>query len=270
MPQIRIGCQTYTWEMMGDHWRGTADDILDAVAGAGYEGVEFAAPMLGDYYGDPHAFEAALAQRGLQLAALAYASQRGFSDPANRDGEIAEATGALRFVAHFPHPMLCLGGAASPSRADHDAKLAYACRFYSEVAQMGAAVGVVVCVHPHSHYGSLFESAEEYARLLEATADSGLGLNPDSGHIVRSRQDLVTCFVDHIERIRHVHVKDVTADGRWAPLGDGVCDFAGLVALLQVAEYDGWVVAEEESDLAWADPAEAVAVNRRYLHGVGL
>ncbi len=270
MPQMRIGCQTYTWEMLGDQWKGTPDDILDAVAAAGYEGVEFAVPMIGDYYGDPHAFEAALAQRGLELAAFAYASQHGFSDPAHWDDEIAEAAQALHFVAHFPRPVLCLGGAASLSRDDYDTKLAHACRFYSEVARMGADMGVTVCVHPHSHHGSLLESADQYVRLLEATADSGLGFNPDSGHIVRGGQDLLTCILDHIERIRHVHVKDVTADGRWAPLGDGVCDFAGLFTLLQVAEYDGWIVAEEESDFAWASPSEAIAVNRRYLRAVGL
>jgi len=30
-----LGCQTFTWEMLGDRWRGTTDDILDAIAGAG-------------------------------------------------------------------------------------------------------------------------------------------------------------------------------------------------------------------------------------------
>ena len=34
---LKVGCQTYTWEMLGDGWKGKVDDMLDAVAGAGYE-----------------------------------------------------------------------------------------------------------------------------------------------------------------------------------------------------------------------------------------
>jgi inosose dehydratase len=269
MAPIRIGCQTYTWEMLGDQWTGTPDGILDAAAAAGYQGVEFAVPMIGGYYDDPGAFQSALAERGLELAAFAYASEHGFSDPTHWDDEIAAASRALRFAARFPGPLLALGGAASPSRDDHDTKLAHACRFYSEVARVGADLGVTVCVHPHSHHGSLLESAEEYARLLDDTAESGLGFNPDTGHIVRGGQDLLTCIRTHIDRVRHVHVKDVTADGEWAPMGQGVCDFPGLFRLLQDEEYDGWIVAEEESKLAWENPSEAIAVNRRTIRSMG-
>ena len=28
--ELKVGCQTYTWEMLGDGWQGTADDLLDA------------------------------------------------------------------------------------------------------------------------------------------------------------------------------------------------------------------------------------------------
>ncbi len=31
----RIGCQTYTWEMLGPRWQGSPDDILDLVSAAG-------------------------------------------------------------------------------------------------------------------------------------------------------------------------------------------------------------------------------------------
>jgi len=270
MAAIRVGCQTYSWEMLGDQWTGSPDDILQAVADAGYAGVEFAASMIGDYYDRPTAFAEALAIRGLELAAFAYASPHGFTDPAHLDDETAGAERALQFAAQFPRPLLALGGAAGPDRDDYDAKLARSCGFYSAVARRGAELGVEVAVHPHSHHGSLLESAEEYARLLEATADSGLGFNPDTGHIVRGGQDLLTCLTAHAARICHVHVKDVRPDGTWAPMGGGRCDFPGLFDLLHRLGYDGWVVAEEESDLAWHDPAHAIRVNRAYLRSAGL
>ena len=270
MAALRVGCQTYSWEMHGAAWTGTPDDILQAIADAGYAGVEFAASMIGPYYDRPQAFAEALAARGLELAAFAYASPHGFTDPAHREDELAGAERALHFVARFPQPLLALGGAASPTRDDCDAKLAQAIDFYREVARRGSDLGVDVLVHPHSHHGSLLESAEEYARLLDATADSGLGFNPDSGHIVRGGQDLLTCVQAHASRIRHVHVKDVRPDGEWAPLGGGVCDLPALFSFLRSLDYDGWIVAEEESQLAWRDPSEAIRVNRAYLRSIGL
>jgi inosose dehydratase len=267
---MKVGCQTYSWEMHGDAWHGTPDDILDAVAAAGYDGVEFAASMIGDYYDRPDDFAKALADRDLEFAAFAYASPHGFTDPEHLDGELEGAEKALAFAARFPRRLVALGGAASPSREDNDAKIGRAIRFYSQVARRGHAMGVDVCVHPHSHHGSLLESAGEYAHLLEATADSGLGFNPDTGHIVRGGQDLLSCIRTHLNRIRHVHVKDVRDDGSWAPLGQGVCDYPRLLDVLRDAGYEGWIVAEEESDLAWEDPRHAIEVNRQYLREIGL
>ena len=43
----RIGCQTYSWEMLGAAWQGSPDDIMDAVSEAGYDGIEFSNVMIG-------------------------------------------------------------------------------------------------------------------------------------------------------------------------------------------------------------------------------
>jgi len=269
MSAIKVGCQTYSWEMHGEAWKGTPDDILDAMAEAGYAGAEFAVTMLGAYCDRPGAFAEALKARGLEPAVTAYASPHGFSDPARWQEEMAGAERALRFAAVFPRPLLALGGAANPTRDDYETKLAQAGRFYSEVARKGRDMGVDVVIHPHSHHGSLLESEDEYDRMLAATEESGAGFNPDTGHIVRGGQDLMACVNRHLGRVRHVHVKDVTADGGWAPMGQGICDFPRLFEALEGAGYDGWVVAEEESALAWEDPARAIKVNREYIQSLG-
>ena len=269
MPETpQFGCQTYTWEMRGEDWQGTADDILAAVADAGYAGVEFSNAMIGDYLHTPDRFRAALAKHGLACAAFAYATT-GFTDPACFDHDMAGAEQALRFCASL-HVPLCLGGAASPSRDDYDAKLGQAVGFYGRVAQRGQDLGVTVCVHPHSHHGSLLESADEYDRLLAATAGSGLAFNPDAGHVVRGGQDLMDCVRRHRVRIAHVHIKDVAADGNWQPLGEGIIDWPALFSFLRDTAYTGWIVAEEESAFARAEPEAAIRNNRAYLQSLGL
>jgi inosose dehydratase len=264
----RIGCQTYTWEMLGPRWQGTPDDILDLVSGAGYDGIEFSNAMIGEYVGAPDRLAVSLARRGLALAAFAYAAA-GFTDPATYEWDLAGAEQALAFARAMGVP-LCLAGPAAPTREDYERSFAQAVRFYRAAAERGAAAGVTVCVHPHSHYGSLVESAAEYDALLAATADSGLMFNPDCGHIVRSGTDLMPLLRRHRSRIAHVHIKDADAAGNWKALGDGRIDWREVFDFLSETGYTGWVVAEEESEGAFADQAAAVRGNRAYLRSLGL
>lgn len=263
---LRIGCQTYTWEMLGDAFTGTPDDMLDAIAAAGYDGAEFTNATIGHYAGRPDAFGAALEQRGLACAAFAYA-RNGFTDPASYEDDLAGALAALEF-AHALGVPLCLGGPAAVPREPYRVHLEQAVRFYCAVADEGRRRGTIVCVHPHSHHGSLVESADEYARLMAATADSGLMLNPDAGHIARGGQDVLACFRAHRARIAHVHVKDVDASGSWQALGDGTIRWTELLGYLADTDYSGWIVAEEESAFARQDPDAAIRRNCEYLRSL--
>lgn len=269
MARICVACQTYTWEMLGDDWQGQPTDLLDMIAAAGYEGVEITNTMVGPYANRPVEFADELERRGLRLACFAYASPTGFTDPACAQADLDGAREALAFLEHFPEPRLGLGGAASPTRDDLCAKLDRAIGLYNEVGRLGAARGVSVNVHPHSHFGSLLESADEYAYLLDRLDPACVSLGPDTGHIIRGGQDLLTCLRRYVGRITHLHLKDTTAGGEWRALGEGVCDFPAVLQLLDDAGYDGWVVGEEESELARADGLAAILHNREYLRALG-
>ena len=269
MSGIAVACQTYTWEMLGEEWHGRTVDLLDMVAAAGYAGIEITNTMIGEYADRPDDFADELEARGLHLAAFAYARPGGFTDPAARAADLAGAERAVGFVRHFPEPRLGLGGAAHPSREDASAKLDLAISFYNRVGRLGARHGVSVNVHPHSHYGSLLESAAEYQYLLDRLDPDCVSFGPDTGHIVRGGQDLLTCLRAHLGRITHLHLKDATADGAWVPLGEGLCDIPAVLALLGEAGYTGWVVAEEESASARQDGLAAVRHNRAYLRSLG-
>jgi sugar phosphate isomerase/epimerase len=264
---MRIACQTYTWEMLGDAWQGSVEDILDQIADAGYQGIEITNSMIREYADRPAEFAAALARRGLALAAFAYAAT-GFTDADRREEDLAGARRALEFVRRFPEPRLGLGGAASPSPEGAREKLDHAIRFYNEVGRLGTEMGVSVNVHPHSHYGSLLETAEEYRYLLDRLDPQYISFGPDTGHIVRGGQDLLVCLRTHLPRITHLHLKDANANREWVALGEGVCDFPALLYLLTEAGYDGWWVAEEESAAARRNGAAAIRKNREYLRSL--
>jgi L-ribulose-5-phosphate 3-epimerase len=42
-----------------------------------------------------------------------------------------------------------------------------------------------------------------------------------------------------VDRVSHVHLKDVTAEGAWTRVGDGIVDFRAQLACLAEAGYDG-------------------------------
>jgi len=127
MAFFKIGCQTFSWEMLGEEWQGTPDQILDTIAKAGYAGVEFSNQMIGEYLAQPVQFAQALAQRGLACAAFAYA-RTGFTDPAQEAEDLAGAEAALQFAAHFGVP-LSLGGPSSQDHSSLVSKMAQALRF---------------------------------------------------------------------------------------------------------------------------------------------
>jgi inosose dehydratase len=267
---LPIGCQTYTWEMLGKKWTGKVDDILSVIAESGYEGVEITNTMIGEYAGRPDEFKEGLIVRGLKLAAFAYASPLGFTEPANRDRELQGAEEALRFLARSPGTPLMLGGPSTPVRERVAEKIGHAAEFYNEVGRRAKSAGVEVAFHPHSHHGSILESREEYEQIMELTDPTLVQWNPDTGHIVRGGQNLLETLRHFRSRIRHLHLKDVDADHRWQPLGQGVCGISAVLKFLeQETEFSGWIVAEEESVSAVADPHRAIARNREYLKSIG-
>jgi sugar phosphate isomerase/epimerase len=256
--------------MLGPKWEGKVDEILDAVAAAGYEGIEITNSMIREYAGRPADFAKAIKLRALKLAAFAYASPTGFTDSNACEAELEGAEEAIRFVASFRGVVLALGGASSPERTDIEQKIANAARFYNEVGKRGKNLGVPVAFHPHSHHGSIFESRQEYDRIMELTDPETVKWNPDTGHIVRGGQNLLDTLRRYGSRIVHVHLKDVDRLNRWQPLGDGVCDIPAVLRFLEdELRYDGWIVGEEESANAYKDQQAAIRGNRVYLKLLG-
>ena len=263
---LQIGCQTYTWEMLGDHWTGSPDDLLDAIAAGGYSGLEITDTMIGAYAGKPEAFGRALAARGLELAAFACASDSGYTEPDGLERDLEMVNRALDFVAAFPGAVLSLGSATIISPGDLDRKFAAAARFYNAAGELGVRAGVSVGVHPSSHHNTLLFSRADYDRLFALLDPGGIGWVPDTGHILRGQMDILDTLTTYRDRIRYLHLKDVDANGDWRMLGDGICDTRAVVDIVAASpNFNGWLVLEEESDIAAADPARAVQTNRETM-----
>lgn len=264
-PALRFGCQTFTWEMLGSGWTGGPDDLVFAIAAAGYAGIEITDTMIGHYATQPAAFARRLADAGLTLVAFAFGSGGGFTEPAQVAADLEAARRWADFAATFPGALISLGSATVLSDGPLAAKFATAADVYNRAAEIGRAAGVSVAVHPSSHHGTLLFSRADYDRLF-ALLDPAVGWVPDTGHILRGGQSLLNTLAAHRDRIRYIHLKDVDAHGTWAMLGAGLCDVPAVIKAAQSApNFNNWIVAEEESATAAADPAAAVLRNRDTL-----
>jgi inosose dehydratase len=263
---LKVGCQTFTWEMLGNKWSSGPDDLLSAIAGAGYAGIEITDTMIGDYFGKPAAFASALKSHGLTLVAYACGSDSGFTEPSALADDLACVDRALEFVAQFPGALLSYGSATIMTPGPIDDKFRVAAEFYNGAGERGKRAGVQVALHPSSHHNTLLGTRADYDRIMALTDPTLIGWVPDTGHILRGKMDILDTIRTYLDRVRYLHLKDVDAHGKWAMLGEGVCDTQAVVDLIARApDFNGWLVLEEESDAAAADPAAGVRRNRETM-----
>jgi len=268
---LRIGCQTYTWEMLGPSWQGRPDDLIEAIAKAGYSGIEITDNMIGHYGEQPDEFAAALSGHGLQLVALAVASPSGFTERDRIGADLEALRRWIGLAARFPGAVLSLGSATVVSDGPREDRFEVAAEIYNRAGRMGAERSVAVAVHPSSHHNTLLFDRADYDRLFGLLDPGLVGWVPDTGHLLRGHDDPMDTLRVHKDRIRYLHLKDADARGRWTMLGQGVCDIPGVLALLSEAPgFNGWLVVEEESEEAATDPAAAVKRNRDTMRSLGL
>ena len=123
----------------------------------------------------------------------------------------------------------------------------------------------------HHHMGTIVENDHE-VDLLMALTGPAVGLLFDSGHCVFSGGDPTALLQRHVDRVVHVHCKDIrkdmmdraratdesfmqaVLDSVFTVPGDGFIDFPALFAVLNEAGYQGWLVCEAEQDPKVAHP----------------
>jgi sugar phosphate isomerase/epimerase len=268
-PALKFGCQTFTWEMLGAAWTGGPDDLVAAIAAAGYAGIEITDTMIGSYADRAADFARRLDDAGLALVAVAMGSDGGFTEAGQAPADLEAARRWVDFAARFPGALVSMGSATAMSEGARDAKFAVAAQIYNRAAEIGRAAGVTVAVHPSSHHDTLLLSRDDYDRIF-ALLEPQVGWVPDTGHILRGGQAIGDTLAAHRDRIRYVHLKDVDRQGTWAMLGEGACDVPAVIAAVrQAPRFNGWIVVEEESEAAAADPAAAVRANRETMRRLG-
>ena len=135
----------------------------------------------------------------------------------------------------------------------------------------------------HHHMGTVVQTAEETKRLMEGTDPEYVSLLFDSGHFAYCGEDPVAMVTKYVNRIKHVHLKDIRPDvvakvkaedmsflagvraGAFTIPGDGCVDFKSIFKVLEDADYEGYMVVEAEQDPAKANPLEYAIRARKFI-----
>ena len=264
-----------------------ADDVLDAIADAGYEGTELGPP---GYLGDIGSLRAQLERRRLVLVG-GYIPIR-FSEPEHWEEDLAAMSGTLDLFAAADgvgaKPVLADAGSRErmrfPGRAATDRSIGLddaGWRRLADGVERAAELARTRGFEPtfHHHTATYVEASWEIERLLELT---DVGLLLDTGHLALGGGDPAQALHEWGERINHLHVKDVRNDvlagvladgadmpeawrrGVFCELGTGDVDLALFFAELERTRYGGWLVVEQDTvPQSPQDAAEAAQSQRR-------
>lgn len=277
---VRIGINPISWSNDDLPSLGGETPLSTALSegkAIGYEGFE----LNGKFPKTPEGVRDVLAEYDLALVSGWYSSglaHRGVEE------EIAAITSHCRLLAENGASVLVYGEVAGSIQSQRVSLLERP-RFHTQdqwrvygdkltrLAAFTQSQGVRLAYH--HHMGAYVESPEDIDQLMAVTGEE-VGLLFDSGHCYMGGGDPLTVLDRHIERICHVHFKDVRQDvvklarnnqwsfpdcivnGTFTVPGDGDLDYAAMLECLYQANYRGWLVVEAEQDPAVA-PSYAYA-----------
>jgi sugar phosphate isomerase/epimerase len=211
---------------------------LEGLAGLGYDGVE---PYLPNYQDDPAGFRRKIDAVGLGCYGFHLPYDGLIADP-RRYIDIAHTIGAGLLIPPY------LPEEARPKSAEGWRAIGRSLR---EVEERVAAAGLRLAWHNHDfEYRPLPDGTRPIDHLLDA-AGPRVGYEIDFAWVTRGGGDPVAEMSRFGDRMLAIQVKDtygpdVTAEGGWAAMGDGVVDWRSLWPMFKATPADHLVVEHDE------------------------
>lgn len=224
---MKLSCSAIAWGKINDV--PTFHRITDSVADAGYEGIGIEYNLLPEeLMKHPDMIKDIAKGAGLDVPSMAINENTAYQ------AEAAKRMGA-------ESGWLCLfekdaAGAADVSRMH-----------LREFGKRGLKVGL------HPHVKSNVETNRQLDELMAACKPATLDVCFDSAHQEALSMDLPAFIQRYRERLCLVHLKDLRVkkapkdidyDNDFVDLGEGLCDFPGVMGALKKVGYKGWLMVE--------------------------
>lgn len=258
MVKIRLGCQTITWD---NERSAKRDYTVEAVAKAGYEGVEIGARFLD--LSKPAEFKDVLDRNGVRLVAI-HTGWNPFLDPESATGA-NEVDQAITFARETGTPFLVMSGNERQQTEDVTAVAGL-----NSVGRKCEENGIVFCYH--NHWWEIRNDGHLLAEIARRTDPGLVSFCPDIGWIRKTTPNVVNTLRIIEPRIRMVHFKDYVTDGleskdNETEFGQGIMDFDAAFTFLKGLALDElWVIAEQwKSSVNHLSPEKSIRANAEFL-----
>ena len=287
--KIKVGISPLTWS--NDQRPGIGESIpfeqcISEMALTGYEGTEIGRK----YPEDPAVLKSMLELRGLQITNAWFSSflTTGKYEEAEKyfiqKRDILHALGA-KIVG------VCEQGLAIQDFPDvniFEEKPVFSDKQWDKMAvglnrlgKLARKKDMYVAFHHHMSTG--VQTMDEIDRLMDMTDPNLVYLLYDTGHLAVADVDCKVVLEKYIDRIKHVHLKDIrkkefdTArrdgysfldcvdEGVFTVPGDGMIDFKPLFDIIGESGYKGWMIVEAEQRPEKANPFVYAKKAREYI-----
>jgi L-ribulose-5-phosphate 3-epimerase len=240
------------------------DDALAGIAEAGYRYVELSAVPGWTEHVDLSTAPAEKRKKvegyGLEAVSLS-----GHSDLTTDEG-LEHGIAAVRWAAEYGIPIMNTAVGGHQSADENEAAFLGNVQALADAAD---AAGVVVALEIH---GDIMASSDVTIPLLEKIGRDSIRVNYDTANVeYYSGEKAVDDLPKILPYLAHVHLKDTTGGkGNWnfPACGDGVVDFARVLAILRDGGYTGPCSVEIEFEGEPWPPLRDVtaAMTRSYEH----
>lgn len=139
----------------------------------------------------------------------------------------------------------------------------------SEIGAKVNAAGMGFAYHNHDFEFEKFGGDTPGYDVLFDTADAkNVKVEMDAFWVKKAGYDAVAYIHKYAGRVPLVHVKDMTADGKFAPVGVGITDFAAIFAAAESVGGTEYYVVEQDSTYDVA-PMDAITTSFKNMKAMG-
>jgi inosose dehydratase len=264
--KIRIGYAAITWN---DNLTQAISDI----SSVGYKGIQLRANAV-KLIPDPAALKTQLAQANLNFTALSSGDIA--LDPAEETANLSMHEDHAKYLsAAGGNYLQVLGTFRTDGKFTEDEYIRTG-KLLTEIGKRAMNHGVQIAFH--NHMGSIAQSPEQLAKILDAADPRYVKLLLDVAHYKQGGGDPAVAVRQYANRLLFVHFKDVkpaeTSSGyEFVELGQGTVDLPAVVAALRAIHFHDWAIVEfdREPKGSTRTPKESAELSKTYIeHTLGL
>jgi len=184
---------------------------------------------------------------GVKVVCLCPGNDFTASDPDELRASIADAKANVDVAADCGAQVVRVFGGWAPFGALSDGTYQRCAGALAETGEYAQEKGVLVALENH---GGIAATGAQVRRLLELADHPNVKANYDGGNFAKDREDPLSAYLVLRDRVGYTHWKDVRIEERelaYCALGDGITNWAPVVAALLQDAYDGyWTMEYEE------------------------